>query len=369
MQVVLTTMAAAINVTHRLSKGLTRARQEYFRSVLKYRFRHFDFRGLGAVFSKVPSHHKYKLKWEIFDAAIESADEQAIPELLKIFDEVRDPKNALLSPAIDYISGNRSVAIERLIGIIAAENSGRELRRAACFFLLVLNAYPLAEKAAKLGCDISWPHFQFWDIATPRDVEALMARFRKQCGSSYEFFDEESARAFLSRHFDHEVMVAYETCHHPAMRCDFFRLCKLYQTGGSYSDADALPRKNFGDARNLLSSKPLFWIWEEYLQIGNWFMSTPPRTGIYEKLIREAIFRIKQVRSRRSIYNITGPNMIADVLVEHCHRSPTDEIGGYTNHFGRWNIQTVGTPRYKRDVRNWQLYESQLNSGPEEGVP
>jgi hypothetical protein len=354
-------MILPANLTARLGEHLAHARQECFRTVLKYKLRRFNFSGVGGLFSKVRSHHKYKLKWEIFDAAVESRRPEAVSELLKIFDEAPDLKNPLLYPAIDYIRGNHSRATERLVDTMRSDHSEPELKRAACFFLLVVNAYPLpAQSGNTIRSDVVWPHFQFWDEATPKDVTGLMAAFRSQCGSHYEFFDNETARAFLSRHFDHEVTDAFEACYHPAMRCDFFRFCKLYQTGGSYSDADAIPKKAFASARISLAGKPMFWIWDDYRQVGNWFLSATPRTIIYEKLIREAIYRINRRKIEHSIYDITGPHMIADVLFDHCHSFPTDDVGGYTNHFGRWNIQTVGTPKYKHDARNWQLYEKGL---------
>ena len=46
-------------------------------------------------------------------------------------------------------------------------------------------------------------------------------------------------RAFIGDHFTSAHIDAFERCYHPAMRCDYFRLCyTLFRYGGFYVDAD-----------------------------------------------------------------------------------------------------------------------------------
>jgi len=51
-------------------------------------------------------------------------------------------------------------------------------------------------------------------------------------------FDDTSARRFICDNFSSRHVEAFERCRHPAMRCDYFRLCYLVRLGGFYVDAD-----------------------------------------------------------------------------------------------------------------------------------
>ena len=51
-------------------------------------------------------------------------------------------------------------------------------------------------------------------------------------------FDDASARWFIERQFGPQYAAAFDVCYHPAMRCDYFRLCYILAMGGFYVDAD-----------------------------------------------------------------------------------------------------------------------------------
>ena len=51
-------------------------------------------------------------------------------------------------------------------------------------------------------------------------------------------FDDNKARRFIEGNFEHAHVIAFDRCYHPAMRCDFFRLCYILRHGGFYVDAD-----------------------------------------------------------------------------------------------------------------------------------
>lgn len=83
---------------------------------------------------------------------------------------------------------------------------------------------------------------QYWHDAddTPPDIEACMASWDglDLRGVSRRVFDDRTARTFISDEFTDDHVLAYERCHHPAMRCDYFRLCYIHSLGGLYVDAD-----------------------------------------------------------------------------------------------------------------------------------
>ncbi|WP_413432287.1 glycosyltransferase [Crateriforma spongiae] len=83
---------------------------------------------------------------------------------------------------------------------------------------------------------------QFWDdlARMPDDVRECINSWHIIDGLGYsrELFDDAYASDFIGQNFDVGHLNAYDRCHHPAMRCDYFRLCFLLKNGGAYIDAD-----------------------------------------------------------------------------------------------------------------------------------
>jgi hypothetical protein len=83
---------------------------------------------------------------------------------------------------------------------------------------------------------------QFWhDLAAlPRDVRECLYSWEPLTthGFKHVLIDDNEARAFISRRFGRRYVAAFDRCRHPAMRCDYFRLCYIYGQGGFYVDAD-----------------------------------------------------------------------------------------------------------------------------------
>ena len=70
----------------------------------------------------------------------------------------------------------------------------------------------------------------------------------KKSGWEYNFYDDESAREFLSTHFPPEVGEAYDSIIPGAFKADLFRYCVLLIRGGVYADVDVLIETNLDDA-------------------------------------------------------------------------------------------------------------------------
>jgi hypothetical protein len=83
---------------------------------------------------------------------------------------------------------------------------------------------------------------QFWhdSAAVPSDVSECLDSWGPliECGFRHVLFDNDSARAFISRSLGRTHTAAFDRCRHPAMRCDYFRLCWMLLQGGFYVDAD-----------------------------------------------------------------------------------------------------------------------------------
>ena len=83
---------------------------------------------------------------------------------------------------------------------------------------------------------------QYWHDANgiPLDVRACMSSWSalRSKGISRQLFEDRTAHAFIANELTEDHMLAFERCHHPAMRCDYFRLCYIHRRGGLYVDAD-----------------------------------------------------------------------------------------------------------------------------------
>ena len=83
---------------------------------------------------------------------------------------------------------------------------------------------------------------QFWHEKNniPNDVQKCIDTWRttEEQGFTRLLFDDKSAREYILKEFGSRYVKAFDRCHHPAMRCDFFRLCFIYNVGGFYIDID-----------------------------------------------------------------------------------------------------------------------------------
>ena len=87
------------------------------------------------------------------------------------------------------------------------------------------------------------PHtlVQFWDAPEiPSDVRRCMGSWcvLERRGFVHRVFDDVQARQYIEHHFTEGHLRAFDRCHHPAMRSDYFRLCFIARHGGFYVDAD-----------------------------------------------------------------------------------------------------------------------------------
>jgi mannosyltransferase OCH1-like enzyme len=83
---------------------------------------------------------------------------------------------------------------------------------------------------------------QFWHDSAdvPSDVSECLDSWAPliECGFRRFLFDDDTARVFISKFLGSTHATAFDRCRHPAMRCDYFRLCWMLLRGGFYVDAD-----------------------------------------------------------------------------------------------------------------------------------
>ncbi len=226
---------------------------------------------------------------------------------------------------------------------------------------------------------------QFWhDVGdVPTDVRACLDSWAPMAGQGFQrvFFDDRSARRFICKRFGPRHVAAFDLCHHPAMRCDFFRMCYLVALGGFYVDADEEYQGGdceplFGD--DLLKIQPLCYdgstdsmidvnvfaqgdVWSPdwiYYVNNNPIIAPPGHPILRLALARATRMLMTQPVSRMDIQSTTGPGNLTASLVAH---SMSSECAGAARNFSlltdwaslsvsRWPLS------YRTDARNWRLW-------------
>ena len=226
---------------------------------------------------------------------------------------------------------------------------------------------------------------QFWHDANsiPADVRECLDSWKPLTSQGFKrvLFDDSEARRFISKLFGRRYVAAFDRCHHPAMRCDYFRLCYLAIHGGFYIDADEFFQG--GDCRplfqdNRLKMQPLCYDTSAGTMVQDAIFTTKkndsPRWIFYvnnNPLVAPAshpVVRLALARSTRillshqekqlDIQSTTGPGNLTASLVKHAIAS---ELAGRARDFSflaKWGDLSVSRwpLSYRDDERNWRLW-------------
>ncbi|MFE4467262.1 glycosyltransferase family 32 protein [Leifsonia sp. NPDC056824] len=214
----------------------------------------------------------------------------------------------------------------------------------------------------------------------PEDVARCLASWAplQDEGIAFRFFGDASARAYISERFDAPTLAAFERCHHPAMRSDFFRMCFVLAEGGLYVDADDVLlgsgwREVFEDHRLLV--QPLAYdtsvngmVQAEELRnadlpthnrifyVNNNPIASPPHHPVMQRALDRAMDRLLRRDSDLEIQSTTGPGNLTASLAAHARnlaiaRKPADFLmllNWHATAEPHWDLE------YRNDDRNWR---------------
>jgi hypothetical protein len=227
---------------------------------------------------------------------------------------------------------------------------------------------------------------QYWhDLKNiPDDVHECLKSWESLRNHGFRrlIFDDERSRLFIGKHFGAEYMEAFDLCYHPAMRCDYFRLCYIFRCGGFYVDVDEVYQGTGCEAffsDNKLKIQPLCYDTATDTMVKPEIFlkdTTYPSSRIFyvnnnpiiapagHELIRLAIERSTRILLEKSekpeIQSTTGPGNLSASLVNHAIRTkvacrewdflilPSWE---YTS-VCRWSLS------YRNDERNWRFLKN-----------
>ncbi len=233
---------------------------------------------------------------------------------------------------------------------------------------------------------------QFWHEANaiPADVHECLDSWEplQRQGFKRILFDDYEAKRFISKSFGRRYVAAFDRCHHPAMRCDYFRLCYMLRNGGFYVDADEFYQG--GDCGSLfqdnrLKIQPLCYdtaaatmvpsdtFTKKQNDSPHWIFyvnNNPLIAPASHPVIRLALARSTRIllRHKKTLLDIqstTGPGNFTASLVKHANAS---ELAGQARDFlllANWEALSVSRwpLSYRDDERNWRLWNpAQMNT-------
>lgn len=168
-------------------------------------------------------------------------------------------------------------------------------------------------------CDYKTPTlvFQYWDKEPPKQISTLLNRNRMLCeqnGIKHIIIDDIMARDFIKAYFAEDVYKAYDISPHPAMKCDLFRLCYLYQQGGFYLDADMGFTDNFGELFALRGELIIFkWDSQNRITVLNGAIGAIAGSSVIEYVLNAATAsilsacKVNPETAIKGILGISGP--------------------------------------------------------------
>jgi hypothetical protein len=254
-----------------------------------------------------------------------------------------------------------------------------DLRSAHVRYLVQRPAPPLSRPPAS---QIPRVIVQFWDdpLRLPGDVRECLDSWQSLAKSGFKrvLFDDAAARWFISRVLGPTFVAAFDRCHHPAMRCDYFRLCFLLARGGFYVDADECYQGGscedlFFDSMLKLhpmcyepaseSMVPTEVFVHETAFSPDWIFyvnNNPLVAPPFHPIIQLALARSTRILLRESghpdIQSTTGPGNLTVSLVRHavaCQLVGKDRDFAFLDDWetisvSRWPLS------YRDDARNWR---------------
>ncbi len=224
---------------------------------------------------------------------------------------------------------------------------------------------------------------QFWDNLSrlPKDVQECLDTWRPLVSDGFSrlIFDDQTARRFIIAEFGPAHAKAFDLCYHPAMRCDYFRLCYILSQGGFYVDADELYRG--ADCNHLfidhrLKIQPLCYDTETGQMVQpdmfltnrqfspKWifyFNNNPIISPAGHPVIRIALQRATRIllasEKLPDIQSTTGPGNLTASVVRYAVSQEFDNKPLDFLILPNWEAISVShwPLSYRDDVRNWRL--------------
>ena len=199
--------------------------------------------------------------------------------------------------------------------------------------------------------------FQFWDAATPPpEVQDGKAQWQRTT-QRYVWYDDRTVHDYIADGFGQDAARAYDALWHPALKSDVFRLYRLAQDGGVYSDADSHPQHRVSDFLKHAGGR----VWAASMThvpncvAINGFLAGPPRHPLIEALLDQVLRNTRDVKSR-GIFWLSGPGAFTSFLYQH---QGEYDVGLLPQGVLKADLFRQFDASYKHTQQNWRVFEHQ----------
>lgn len=223
---------------------------------------------------------------------------------------------------------------------------------------------------------------RYWHdpLELPEDVRTCLESWDCLADEGFEFhmFDDVSAAAYIANVYGDREQQAFRRCSHPAMRCDYLRMCFILAEGGLYVDADDVLlgegwRRIFWDSR--LKVQPLCYdiragammpaaeIWRPDLPtdgrifyVNNDPIAAPADHPVLRRALVRSTARLLGEDCFPEIQSTTGPGNLTAALAAHARDLQQASLSFDFELLRDW--ESIAEMRwelsYRSDARNWR---------------
>lgn len=154
----------------------------------------------------------------------------------------------------------------------------------------------------------------------PKCIKESVSIIQKQNKNlNFYFFNDKMCKEFIKKHFDKEVLNAYNTLIPGAYKADLWRYCVMYIKGGIYLDCKYIMHNN-NKLYKLLNNE--YYVRDisryhngEYISQG--LIVCRPKNILFKKCIEKIVQNVKSKNIGRCDLDVTGPRLLADKVKEN----------------------------------------------------
>jgi glycosyl transferase-like sugar-binding protein len=208
--------------------------------------------------------------------------------------------------------------------------------------------------------------FQFWDQPKPPSEILQGKALWQRCSENHVWYDDPSARQYITEGFGQDAARAYSDLWHPALKSDVFRLYRLARDGGIYCDADSMPEHRASEFLRRAGGR----VWASSMTSVpncvtiNGFIAAPAGNPLIEALLEHVLRNIRDQRGR-GIFWLSGPGAFTTFLFGTAGKF---DIGLLSQGSLKSELFRQFDARYKHTEQNWRVYEHNLNLNNDAGL-
>ncbi len=222
---------------------------------------------------------------------------------------------------------------------------------------------------------------QYWDSCNsiPDDVLGCMETWKKFANNEikYMLYNKDNAREFIECNLKEINVAAFDSCIHPALEADYFRLCYILVNGGVYIDSDDICLNDNIDylfegeslkvqalcydlkLEEMINTKEAYndkFMEGRIYYVNNNPLIAPPNNPIIKRALETATENLLK-KLGRDFQSISGPgNLVNSIIWFYIkHKNFYNYIQILTD----WDEKVVSKwpLDYRKDIRNWRNFK------------